>query len=310
MENTKNFLSKKGFPAGDSCDLAATSKRFPDGAHYRIEIPSCEGPEALKAVLKAAKYWEVPIQRVSQGSGILMHTDKEIREMVQIGNENGIEVSLFVGPRASRDIGSQAFAPGGKSIGWRHRGMDQVVYALEDIKRGCELGLRSILVADIGLLWAVNEMKKAGELPVNLVVKVSVQIGASNPISAKIMEDFGAGTLNVPTDLTVPMIAAIREAISIPIDLYIEIPESLGGIFRYYDIPGLIRSASPIYIKMGLANAPDVYPGGKHLESTVVSLSEERVHHARIAWELIQRLCPDAVTSEPGVPDLGIPEIC
>jgi 3-oxoacyl-[acyl-carrier protein] reductase len=36
------------------------------------------------------------------------------------------------------------------------------------------LGIRSILVADEGLLWLVNEFKKTGELPNDLVVKTSV----------------------------------------------------------------------------------------------------------------------------------------
>ena len=45
-----------------------------------------------------------------------------------------------------------------------HRGMDQLILGLEDIMRGCENGLRSILVNDWGLLWAVNEMKAAWPL--------------------------------------------------------------------------------------------------------------------------------------------------
>ena len=31
-------------------DLPTSAKRFPDGAQYRVEIPSVEGPEALEAV--------------------------------------------------------------------------------------------------------------------------------------------------------------------------------------------------------------------------------------------------------------------
>ena len=88
---------------------------------------------------------------------------------------------------------------------------------LKDIIRGCELGLRSVLVADEGQLWLVNEMKKAGELPADLVVKISVQMGAANPISVKLLEDLGAGTYNVPTDLTLAQMAAIRAAVDLPL---------------------------------------------------------------------------------------------
>ena len=91
--------------------------------------------------------------------------------------------------------------------------MDQVVYAVEDIRRACGLGIRSVLVADEGLLWLAAEMKRAGKLPANLVLKVSVQMGAANPISVRWMEQLGAGTYNVPTDLTLPQMAAIRQAV-------------------------------------------------------------------------------------------------
>src|SRR5690606_3664846 len=101
----------------------------------------------------------VLIHRVSQGSGIMLMTDEEIREMARLGHEAGIEVSLFVGPRAAWDMGAQIVASAGKNLGARLRGMDQVVYAVEDIKRACALGIRSVLVADEGLMWLVTEMK-------------------------------------------------------------------------------------------------------------------------------------------------------
>lgn len=52
----------------------------------------------------------------------------------------------------------------GKNIGRRLRGMQQVVYAAEDIKRACALGIRGTLITDEGLLWIVNEMKATGEV--------------------------------------------------------------------------------------------------------------------------------------------------
>ena len=55
-----------------------------------------------------------------------------------------------------------------------HRGMDQLVFGLEDVMRGCEMGLRSILSNDWGLLYAVDEMKKAGKLPSTSCVCVCV----------------------------------------------------------------------------------------------------------------------------------------
>lgn len=45
MDITRKFFQELGFPAGDAYDLPTSEKHFPDGAQYRIEIPSVEGPE-------------------------------------------------------------------------------------------------------------------------------------------------------------------------------------------------------------------------------------------------------------------------
>src|SRR5690606_14444696 len=233
MQATRDLLRKLGLPPGDAYDLPTSAKRFPDGAQYRVEIPSVEGPNALRAVLDEAEKQDVLIHRVSQGSGIMLLTDAEIREMAKLGADAGIEVSLFVGPRAAWDTGAQITASAGKNLGARLRGMDQVIYAAEDIRRACALGIRSVLIADEGLMWLALEMKKAGEIPPDFVVKVSVQMGAANPISVRWMEQLGAGTYNVPTDLTLPQLAAIRQAIAIPLDIYVEVPDDFGGFVRH-----------------------------------------------------------------------------
>jgi len=306
---SRQFLASRGLPAGDAYDLPASTKRFPDGAQYRLEIPSVEGPAALQAVIEESQRYGLVIQRVSQGSGIMLLTDSEIRQMVEMGQTARMEVSLFIGPRAAWDTGAQITASAGKNLGARLRGMDQVVYALEDVRRACDLGIRSVLVADEGLLWLISEMKTAGELPRNLVTKVSVQMGAANPISVRWMEQLGAGTYNVPTDLSLPQLAALRQAASLPFDIYVEVPDDFGGFIRYYEIPEMIRTAAPVYIKLGLRNAPNIYPSGKHLEATAVSLTRERLHRAKIAVDLIQRYYPEAIVSPAGAADLGIPEV-
>src|SRR2546430_822028 len=155
MNQTRAFLGSMGLPGEDPQPAQATAKRFPDGAQYRIEIPSTEGPRPLRALLEAAARLRVPVHRVSQGSGIMLLTDDEIREMLRIGRDHGMEVSLFVGPRAAWDIGAQAMSPAGKVVACQHRGAEGLVHAIEDIKRGCGLGLRGVLVADIGLLGII-----------------------------------------------------------------------------------------------------------------------------------------------------------
>jgi len=307
MEKTRRFLASLGFPPGDAHDLPSSPLRFADGAHYRVEIPSVEGPRVLAAVLEEAQRLSVTVSRVSQGSGILMLTDAEIREMCRMARDARIEVCLFVGPRAGWDTGAQVVSSAGRNLGARLRGMDQVVFGAEDIRRGCALGIRSVLVADEGLLFLVSEMKKAGELPRDLVVKVSVQVGAANPISVRWMEQLGGTTYNVPTDLSLAQLAALRQAVAMPFDIYVEAPDDFGGFVRHYEVPEMVRVAAPVYVKLGLRNAPNIYPSGVHLEGTAIALARERVHRAAIAVDLVRRYFPEARPSERGPRDLGVP---
>ncbi|MGG0792100.1 hypothetical protein ABE132_26110 [Peribacillus simplex] len=309
MKESRDLLEQLGYPSTDLKDLPTSKKTFPDGAQYRIELPSVEGPIALKETLKEIDRLGLTIHRISQGSGIMLQTDEEIIEMCKMTAERGMELSLFVGPRGSWDVSAGPLTPGGKSQGIRHEGSDQLVYAMEDLKRGAALGLRGALVADEGLLLLTKEMKKYGQLPEDFVVKVSVQMGSANPVSVKLMEDIGADTYNVPPALTLSKLAVIRQSIDIPIDLYVEVPDTFGGFLRYYEIPEIIRVLAPVYIKFGLRNHPDVYPSGKQWESTNISLTKERVRRAAIGIQMIERYYPEAKTSKLGAKGLGIAKI-
>jgi len=309
MKKTQQFLAKLKLPAEDNHALEPSKKRFPDGGQYRLEIPSVEGPRVFREVLETAKAYKVPIHRVSQGSGVMLLTDDEIREMATLGAEHRIEVCLFVGPRATFETGAQATSAAGKVIGLQHRGADQLVYAIEDVRHACDLGIRSVLPADLGLIWVLNEMKKRGELPRNLVIKSSVTLPAANPATAKLFEGLGVSTLNVPTDLAAAQFGALRQAVDIPIDTYIEVPDNFGGFVRYYEMPQLIQVAAPIYFKFGLRNAPDIYPSGAQLEELAVRMGRERIRRARIALDLLARYAPHARMSPLGSKDLGIPEV-
>ncbi len=100
MDATRRFVANLGLPSGDAHDLPSSTQRFPDGGQWRVEIPSVEGPSALRMVYETADELGVPIHRVSQGSGVMLLTDAELDEMAALGRERGIEISLFVGPRA------------------------------------------------------------------------------------------------------------------------------------------------------------------------------------------------------------------
>jgi hypothetical protein len=307
VETTRRFLESMGLPAGDLHDLPSSSKRFPDGAQSRIEIPSTEGPRCLEAVLEEADRLDVRVHRVSQGSGVFLQTDAELDEMALLAAEASVEVSLFARPGAGWDASAMARAPAGAVVAPAARGQEQVVQGLEDARRAAAHGFRSVLIADIGVLSAFDAMRAAGELPADMQAKVSVMLPVANPAAARVVAGLGANTINVPTDLTLAQISAIRAAVDVPLDVYVEAPDNVGGFVRLHEIPELIRVAAPVYVKFGLRNAPDVYPAGSHLEATTVALSRERVRRARLGMELLERSGYEAVTSELGAAGLAVP---
>lgn len=308
IDEVRKFLVSIGLPPGDLHGLPTSEKRFPDGAQYRVEIPSTEGPRALEAVLDEAARLDVVVHRVSQGSGVLMLSDAELDEYARIAADANVEVSLFARPNAGWDVSAQSRASAGAALAPAVRGGDQLAYALADVRRAAEHGFRSVLIADVGLLTAFNAMRSAGELPPTMQAKVSVMLPVANPATARTVVDLGADTLNLPTDLSLAQVAAIRSAVDVPLDVYVEAPDNVGGFVRLYELPEIVRVASPVYIKFGLRNAPDVYPAGAHLEQTVVALSRARVQRARIGLELLERELPEATTSARGAQGLAVPE--
>ncbi|MBO0851555.1 MAG: U32 family peptidase [Pseudonocardia sp.] len=307
MQRIRDFLTSSGLPASDGDAVPTSEKRFPDGARYRVEIPSVEGPEVLAAVLAEADTRGVLVHRISQGSGGMLLTDDELSEMVDLAAGRGIEVSLFARPLAGWDTSAAAVASGGGALAAQARGTEQLVACLADIERSAAAGIRSVLVTDIGVLDTAAKMRAAGLLPSEFQFKVSVQMGLANPASIRIAETLGASTYNVPTDLSLAQLAAIRAAVDIPLDIYIEAPDDMGGFVRHFEIAEIVRVASPVYVKFGLRNAPNIYPSGTHLTPTAVALGRERVRRAQIGLDLLARMYPDAEASKLPAADLAVP---
>jgi hypothetical protein len=282
--------------------------RFADGLRYRIEIPSVEGPHVLRAVLEEAESRGVHVRRVSQGSGVMMLTDGEIAEMAGLGAASGVEVSLFLGPRGAWDPGGQSFATA--AAGGVARGSTAVEWCVAEVRRGLALGIRSFLVADLGVLATLGRMKRDGELPATLVLKTSVLLPCANPAAAHALEELGATTINVATDLSPTELGELRSACSAPLDVYVEVPDDQGGFVRFYEVPELIRVAAPLYVKLGLRNAPNIYPSGLHLDELAARLGRERVRRAELVLRLLRERAPELVEGrgDDRPADLGVPE--
>ena len=287
---TKLDLRKLGIkePAADY----VSSKRFSDGGQYRFEVPGIQNPNALNSLIATCEEHDVHIHRITQTKGIMFLLDEEIEEMVSLANEFKADLFLSVGPRATYDTSATTQTKEGSRIGYRLRGYDNLIYAVEDVKRAIELGVRGILLYDEGLLWILAKLRENGEIANETKFKFSAHGGAGNPASAKLFEEVGLDSFNPVRDLQIPMIAAIREAINIPIDIHTENPKSTGGFIRHYEVPDIIRVASPVYLKTGGSIAKH------HSWDTTEKEAKMRIKQVLLVKNMIKRYCPEAILSK------------
>ena len=300
MDETKEFLKKIGIK--ETFEEFKSYKRFNDGGQYRFEVPGIQSPKTMDALLKESVKNNIFIHRVTQTKGIMLLSDDEITQMVDLAKDYGCELFLSVGPRATYDTSATVHTKEGSRIGYRLRGYDNLVYAIEDVKRACGLGVRGILLYDEGLLWVLNKMRCEGELPENVHFKLSAHAGHSNPASAKLLQENGLDSLNPVRDLQIPMIAAIRNACDMAIDLHTENPKSTGGFIRHYEVPKFIKVAAPVYLKTGGSVAAN------HNWDTTEKEAIARIKQVMLVKRMIDEYCPEAIVSPFKSEDLSIPE--
>lgn len=294
MKETREFLNKIGLPGGDLYDLPDSTKRFSDGAQYRFEVPGIQGPVAMRALLEAMDTFGQPIHRVTQTKGIMLLSDAEIDEMVALSKTAEVELILSIGPRATYDTSATVNTPEGARMGYRLRGQDQIVCAIEDVKRAAAAGCRNFLVYDEGLLWVLNQARSQEEIPADSKFKVSAHAGHGNPCSAKLLESIGANSINPVRDIQLQMLSAMRQAIDIPIDIHTENPASTGGFIRHYEVPEMVRIAAPIYLKTGGSVAKT------HSWETTEADARKRAKQVMLVKRMIDSYYPQAIGSAKG----------
>ena len=142
MEKTRVFLKSIGLPEGDDFGLPTSDKRFADGGQYRFEVPGIQGPKVMQALLEAMDSYGLYLHRVTQTQGIMRLTDNEIVKMVELAHKWETDLILAIGPRATTDTSASVNTEEGVRMGYRLRGQEQIVRAIEDVKRAARLGCR------------------------------------------------------------------------------------------------------------------------------------------------------------------------
>jgi len=303
FEETRAYLKKIGMPQGDAFDMPSSDQRFPDGAAFRIEDPTVNTAETAVALLETAEKNGIVINRITETYGMFRHTAAEIKEYCRACQEYGVELMMSTGPRATYDTGATVLSAQGARIGYRLRGMEQVLRGVEDIKRGYDLGVRAFLVYDEGMLWLVGQMRKDGALPKDIIFKCSAHLGHCNPCSFKLLESLGADSINPVRDLQIPMIAALRQAVKVPLDVHTDNPPGSGGFIRVYEAPEIVRVGAPLHCKTGNSVI------SAHGEMTSAADGVKMADQATIVVEMLNKYYPDLKQSPQGTKDLRIPAI-
>jgi len=314
MEDVSRYMEEVGIPGRDAYDLPTSDRHFPDGGCYRIEISGVEGPRVLEALIQERRSRDVPVHRlISLVQGGTLFDREELRDFAQMAAEDRMEVVAVPGPRNGWDIGRQYASSEGMRAGMHHRGSDELRKVIADMMRMYDAGIRGFMLVDEGLLWLISRMQKRGHFPSDVAIKISVWTSHGSAAGGRLLEELGASSFNPPGDLTLPQLAAIRKAVSIPLDFYIYTSISFGGFNRFYDAPEVARICSPCYFKFepGPALAAG---GGESLYQPWVR-DEEHIHLVRkkVKWaavvrDLIEENEPQATISPHGAEDLHVPQ--
>ena len=309
LEKIHALMEKKGIPGRDLYSLPSSGGSFPDGAHYRFEIAGVERASTMEAMIDEARKRKITIHRAIATVGGSTYCDfAELKAMAQIARNEKIEVIMTVGHRKGWDVGAkESAASEGCMQGFRLRGSDQISYWIADMMRNIEAGFRGFLVYDEGVLFIVHHMRQEGLIPKETIFKFSVFGGYCSAAGAKIVQSLGADTMNPSSDVSLPILAGIRKAVAMPLDVYISVVDSFGGMFRAYEAPEIARVASPCYFKFEPGTSErDIYKPWV-TEGWHQDFVREKVKMVAIVEEIMKSHAPHLKTSAKGAQDLVLP---
>lgn len=304
FHESRAFLARHGYPQGDDWARPTAQGRFPDGAHYRIEVPTVNSADAVQTLVHVVEEETgVKINRIDQTQGIMRFSDKEHQAYLDVGRKYGIEIFFALGPRGTYDTGAQKFVDTvwGHASALRTRGMEQIVYAMEDIKRIVKMGGRGLLISDEGMLILAHKMRADGVIPPECKIMASAHLGHNNPVTFKMLEDLGADTIATQRDLDFSILSAMRQAIKIPLHVHIDNPQATGGFIRVYDAPEMIRICAPVYLKTGSSVLE------RHGMTITNDLAKAMARQVAVSMETIKRYFPSAIQTGKPAKDMAVP---
>ncbi|MEW6229808.1 MAG: hypothetical protein AB1700_17235, partial [Bacillota bacterium] len=297
-------------PTRDAYSLPTSPLTFQDGGNYRMEIAGVEKASALEAMIEESTRLNTPVHRIIATVGGATYLPKsELQALARLASQARIEVIVTLGPRRAWDSGRQITSKEGLVSGMRVRGVDNMVHLLRDLDRSLDAGFRGFLVPDEGMLRVYQELREKGFIPRETVFKVSVFAGHGSPAGARLLEELGANSFNPLADLSLPMLSAIRQAVRIPMDVYVILVEAMGGFNRFYEAGEIARVSSPCYFKFEPGPSEEAVYAPWNSEEYHRRLIREKVKYASIVKDIIESYGPNVKMSPAGSPDLAVPRV-
>jgi len=249
----RRWLKDNNLPYSDEINLRASGREFSDGGHYGVEVPVVNSFAVLRTTLALIQQEGLPVTRFDETLGAFLLSDAEVGDMLELCRENGVGMVFALGPRPEYDRKAAFYRGGfGASQGRRINNNDALAQSAEEALRLTELGCRGLIAYDLGVIRMLSDMRGAGVLPTDLMIKASSHCIVSNPMTARIYAENGANSVTTMHDLGLAVLQDIR-ALSpdLTIDLPTDVYGSKGGFIRFYEVPELVQICAPMMLKIG-----------------------------------------------------------
>lgn len=281
----RQWLQDNDLPYSDEIPLEASGREFDAGGHYGVEVPVVNSYRVLEATLELIHQQGLPVTRFNETLGAFLLSDAEVADMLALCRESGVGMVFALGPRPEYDRKAAFYRGGfGASQGRRVNNNDAIAQSAEEAIRLTELGCRGLIAYDLGIIRLLSDMKAAGLLPADLVIKASSHCIVSNPLTARVYAENGATNVTTTHDLGLAVLQDMRKGSpELVIDLPTDVYGSKGGFIRFYEVPELVQICSPMMLKIG-ASAQS-HPHDPVNENTI----RQRVQRIALCLEYLEK---------------------
>lgn len=310
--------------SGCDCEclnLPDSTKTFPDGAHYRIEVSGIETAAVLGAVIDEAKKQKIPVHRaIATVKGSKFYSNEDLMALAHLATKEKIEVIICPG-----DLANGFFGNPDRNLNFQN--IREANDYVEEILRCARIGFRGFLVWTSPMLRELNKMRLRKKIPKDTIFKISTFANSCNLMDFRYHELDGANTVNAANGLTLTNFSEIRRSLSkeTAIDVHITFWQNLHRLKgrntwelatedynRIEDAPEIARVASPVYYKFE-KGAPGIsvydVPRADWSFRDLAEHKRKDIRMAAIVARAVSKEYPYLKLSDWGPEDLRVPRV-